>query len=144
MSFGLICMFWEVATFIKQAGFESIVAVLTIAVTFTIDAVWVLITVPWSYRWYSKYCAGQKGIPADICASYSEQTKALNFWEGPNKFRPGLFFRECLNDIQPFACKNKIAFGWQEPRNCVSRSLGFIRLQFPALISHRLPYTCCP
>ena len=32
-------MFCEVVTFIEQAGLESIVTVLTIAVTFTIDAV---------------------------------------------------------------------------------------------------------
>ena len=91
-------------------------------------------------RWSEKNTGG------NMCLLFGSNKcrPASNFWEGPNKFRPGLFFRECLNDIQPFACKNKIAFGWLEPRNCVSRSLGFISLQFPALISHRLPYTCCP
>ena len=89
MSLGLVGMFWEVVTFIYQASFESILAVLTITVTFTIDAVWVLITVPWSYRWYSKYCAGQKGIPAKIFASYLDQTNVGPPWTS-EKFQTNL------------------------------------------------------
>ena len=55
----------------------------------------------------------ERNIGGNMCLLFGSNKcrPALNFWEIPNKFRPGLFFRECLNDIQPFACKNKIAFG---------------------------------